>query len=369
MASVELDEVAVPGPRALDACYYTDPTIFARERDAVFFRTWQYAGHISQVGRPGDFFTFSICDQDLFCVRDRDGRVRTFYNVCAHRGHALVKGDGHCSVIVCPYHAWAYTLDGRLHKATNQKKAKGFDPDSVRLTEVRTEVFCGFIFVNLDPDARTMAEWYPGVEAELRAFVPFIDDLQPVQWIQVDEACNWKISVENYSECYHCSLNHPTFARGVIEPRTYNILPQGHCLRHTTASADLARLPYPVDPALPHGADYSSWFLWPTFSFQAYPGALLNTYLWRPQDTEFTVVYRGWYTENGAESEVVARMADQDRRTTVEEDIRLVESVQRGMHSRGYRAGPLIIDADLGLNSEHSIAALNSWLLAALEHP
>lgn len=352
--------------RALDPSYYTDPAIFALEREAVFYRTWQYAGHISQMARAGDYFTFSILDQDLFCIRGRDDEIRAFYNVCAHRGHALVNGDGHCSVVVCPYHAWSYNLDGTLRKATNQKRAANFPADDIRLTEVRCEVFCGFVFVNLAPNAEPMAAWYPGVEEELRAFVPFIDDLQPVQWIEVEEACNWKVTVENYSECYHCSLNHPTFSRGVIDPKSYNILPQGHCLRHTTKSTDLDRLPYAIDPALPHGADYSSWFLWPTFSFQVYPGALLNTYLWRPTDAEDTRVYRGWYTEHGTDSETVARMADQDRRTTVEEDIRLVESVQRGMHSRGYRAGPLLIETGLGLNSEHSIAALNAWLMDAL---
>ncbi len=366
MAAAIVDQDDIGAVRALEAHYYTDPRIFLSEREAVFFRTWQYAGHMSQLGRPGDFFTFAIADQDLFCVRDRQGQVRCFYNVCAHRGHALVAGDGNCSVLVCPYHAWSYDLDGALRKAPNQKKAKAFDPRSVRLTEVRAEVFCGFIFVNLDANAAPMDEWFPGVEAELRAFVPFIDRLHPVQWVRVEENCNWKISVENYSECYHCSLNHPTFARGVIDPQSYDVRPQGHCLRHTTRSADLSRLSYPIDDSLPHGTEYSSWYLWPTFSFQVYPGGLLNTYLWRPADAERTIVYRGWYTVDGAESEIVARMADQDRRTTVEEDIRLVESVQRGMHSRGYKPGPLILDPAFGLNSEHSIAALNAWLMEAL---
>lgn len=352
--------------RTLAARFYTDPAQFQREREAIFFRTWQYAGHASQVTRPGDFFTFSIGDQALFCIRDENGTLRCFYNVCAHRGHALVSDDGHCSMLTCPYHAWTYELDGRLRRAPNQAKVPGFDGSGVRLTEVRVEVFCGFVFVNLDPHAAPMGEWYPEVEEQLRAFVPDLERLQPVHWVRIEEACNWKVTVENYSECYHCRLNHPTFARGVIDPNSYDIRPQGHCLRHTTRAADLSRMSYSIDPALPHGSDYSSWFLWPAFSFQVYPGALLNTYHWRPLHVENTVVFRGWYSIDGEESEEVARMADQDRRTTVEEDIRLVESVQRGMHSRGWQAGPLIIDPDFGLNSEHSIAALHGWLHEAL---
>jgi len=116
-----------------------------------------------------------------------------------------------------------------------------------------------------------------------------------------------------------------------------------------------------------HATDYSSWFLWPTFSFQVYPGNVLNTYLWRAVKVAGTRVYRGWYNVDGARSEVVARLAQQDLSTTVTEDIRLVNSVQQGLASLGYRPGPLVIDPDQGVNSEHSIRAIHEWVLAAHE--
>ena len=110
---------------------------------------------------------------------------------------------------------------------------------------------------------------------------------------------------------------------------------------------------------------YSSWFLWPMFSFQVYPGNMLNTYHWRAVDAGRVVVWRGWYSMDGAESEVVRQLAIQDRETTVAEDIGLVESVQRGLASRGYRPGPLVIDPGYGVNSEHSIAVLQNWMRQA----
>ena len=212
-----------------------------------------------------------------------------------------------------------------------------------------------------------MSDWYPGVEAELRAFVPGIDDLAPASWVDVPERCNWKVTVENYSECYHCKLNHPTFASGVIEPETYNVAPQGHCLRHTTRSANLERMTYPIDlDANEHAGDYSSWFLWPSFSFQVYPGNMLNTYLWRPDDAGHTTVWRGWFSSAGNMDDVLTGLIQQDLETTVAEDIRLVESVQQGLSCRGYRPGPLVIDPSQGLNSEHSIAALYGWYREAM---
>ena len=352
--------------RALDPRFYTDSEVFERDKRRILFRTWQYAGHVSQVRKPGDYFAFSICDQNLFTVRGADGTVRTFFNVCMHRAHQVVEGSGNKRVLVCPYHSWTYELDGRLRKAPNDEKVPGFDREGICLTEVRTEILCGFIFVNLDPDARPMAAWYPDVEAQLRSFVPDIDVLEPIIWNAVEERCNWKVSVENYSECYHCRINHPTFASGVIDPESYNIMPQGHCLRHTTRTAALENMTYAIDvDANAHATDYSSWFLWPTFSFQVYPGNVLNTYLWRSVDIAETRVYRGWYSVGGAPSETVSMLAEQDLTTTVAEDVRLVNSVQQGLNNLGYRPGPLIIDPAYGVNSEHSIRAIHEWVRQA----
>ena len=228
-------------------------------------------------------------------------------------------------------------------------------------------MFCGFVFVNLDDDAEPMAAWYPGAEEEMRAFLPGVDTLRPVAEIPVVEACNWKVSVENYSECYHCKLRHPTFASGVIDPESYDVSPQGHCLRHTTRSAQSEKMTYAIDTPNPHAREYSSWFLWPTISFQVYPGSVLNTYLWRPDGVDSVIVYRGWYTPEGVASDVIEGLARQDLDTTVAEDVTIVNSVQRGLGNIGYRPGPLVVDPAFGVNSEHSIQSLVAWTLEALD--
>ena len=350
---------------ALDPRYYTDPELFKAERDGLLSTTWQFAGHCSQLNNPGDYFTFELAGESLFCIMGRDHVIRTFYNVCQHRAHQLVSGEGSTRVVVCPYHAWTYELTGQLRAAPNGHAVPGFDKSAICLNEVRTETFVGFIFVNLDPDAQPMDTWFPNARAELEAWLPNWQTLKPLEWVEIEEHCNWKVSVENYSECYHCTLNHPTFATGVIKPETYDIQPQGYCLRHTTECQSLDNMTYDIDHSKPHADEYSSWFLWPMFSFQVYPGNVLNTYHWRAVDTERVVVWRGWYTEGGWDSEVIRRLAVQDRATTVEEDINLVESVQRGMKSRGYKPGPLIVDPKSGVNSEHSIRTLHQWIREA----
>lgn len=358
--------------RSLAARYYTDPDIFAQEMSGLLARTWQFAGHVSQLPNVGDYFSFEIAGQSLFAIRGRDQVIRTFYNVCQHRAHEMVTGTGNTRVVVCPYHAWTYELTGHLRAGPNIKSVPGFDRSEICLTEVRTEDFHGFLFVNLDDDAAPMDEWFPGVREEIAAFVPNVEALAPLEWVEVPENCNWKVSVENYSECYHCPINHATFAEGVIKPETYDIQPDaggGYVLRHTTECQSLEKMTYPVDLSIPHAGEYQSWFLWPMFSFQCYPGNVLNTYHWRADGPQACTVWRGWYTPEGAESDVIRGLAVQDRDTTVEEDIRLVESVQRGLKSRGYRPGPLVLDPACGVSSEHSIATLHQWMREAVDGP
>ena len=352
---------------SLAAKYYTDPEVFKLETNGVLARTWQFAGHASQLQETGDYFTFEMAGESLFYIKGRDGEIRTFYNVCQHRAHQLVSGQGQTRVVVCPYHAWTYELTGELRAGPNIKAVEGFDKSSICLTSVRTEVFLGFIFVNLDNDAKPMDEWFPNVRTELESYIPHWDTLAPLEWVEIPENCNWKVSVENYSECYHCTLNHPTFSTGVVRPETYDIQPQGYCLRHTTECNSMDAMTYDINSGFDKNDEYSSWFLWPMFSFQVYPGNLLNTYHWRAMDADHVVVWRGWYSVGGAENDIVRQMAIQDRETTVAEDIGLVESVQRGLKSRGYVPGPLVVDPKCGVNSEHSILTLQRWMKEAVD--
>lgn len=356
--------------RSLEARYYTDPAVYQQEMAGLLARTWQFAGHVSQIPNVGDYFAFEIAGESLFAIRGRDEEVRVFYNVCQHRAHELVQGTGTTRVVVCPYHQWTYELTGGLRAGPNIKSVEGFDRSKVCLTQVRCEDFLGFLFVNLDNDAAPMDEWYPGVREEIAEYVPQVGTLAPLEWVECPENCNWKVSVENYSECYHCPTNHPTFAEGVVKPETYDIQPDaggGYVLRHVTECQSLDKMTYPIDMSVPHAGDYQSWFLWPMFSFQCYPGNVLNTYHWRADGVDRCTVWRGWYTEGGVESEVIRKLAVQDRETTVAEDIELVESVQRGLQSRGYVPGPLVLDPSCGVMSEHSIQRLQQWMREAVD--
>lgn len=358
-----MDAIPAAPPEALPARIYTDESVYARLRERVLERAWHYACHASRVPEPGDYLAFELLGEQLFVARGRDGRLRGFYNVCQHRGHPLVEGSGRTRVLVCPYHAWAYELDGRLRAAPGTRAVPGFDRSAICLTEVRVESFLGFVFVNLAPDAAPMAECYPGVAEAVRAHCPDVEQRVFAHEHWAEESCNWLVAVENYNECYHCGHVHRAFSSGVVDPASYDIQPfgAGRVLRHTARAA--AGKDAWCEAA---GADYASFYLFPCFSLQLYPGGLLNTYHWRPLGPRDTRVHRGWFSRDGVVDDRLQAVIERDRETTFAEDLALVQAVQRGMGSRGYRPGPLVISPSHGIESEHALAALHGWVREAL---
>lgn len=351
--------------KGLEAKYFTNTAIFDRVKTNIYYKTWQLACHRSQVPNAGDYFSFSIFDQDAFVIRGQDRVLRAMYNVCQHRGHRLVTGAGNKRTIVCPYHAWSYSLDGHLKRAPNSAKVQGFDPALILIPKIRLEEFLGFVFVNLDNDCLSMEESYPGVKEAILALCPDVATRMFAHAHTADEGCNWLTAVENYNECYHCKMVHPRFAKGVIDPNSYQIAPfgSGKVLRHTSKPTQSENAWYDVS-----GADYGSFFLWPSTALQFYPGGLVNTYHWRPLTVDDTRVYRGWYSADGVVDSVMQTVIDLDRETTFAEDLLLVKNVQRGLKSMGYTPGPLIIDPDGGIENELSISTLHRWLREAVDH-
>ena len=283
----------------LPARFYTDPTIHDLEKEAIFYRTWHYAGHVSQVAEPRSYFTTSIHNQNLFVARGSDGQLRAFYNVCAHRGHELLQGSGRKTVITCPYHAWAFDFDGTLKAARNSENVAGFDRSQFSLKEVRLEEFCGLLLVNLDPDARPFAEEFDGLEDEIRQYMPSVDTLAFAQRDTYYVESNWKVLVDNFLECYHCAPAHKDFV-DLVDMNSYRTIPhkryssQCAAAPRTTRSKAFHFEPGDVD------FGYAGFFVWPNITIWIYPGeANLSVLQMNPDGVETTVEYQAWFTPGG----------------------------------------------------------------------
>ena len=353
----------------LPAHYYYDREIFEREKEAVFFRTWQYVGHAEQVATPGDYVTRDIHDQSIIVIRGDDGILRAFYNVCSHRAHQLLSGRGHTKIITCPYHAWSHEIDGRLRYARNSEHVKGFEPEKYCLKQVKIEVFLNFLFVNLDPDAPTLKSQAGGLAEELGSFSPRLDGLTLAHRRAYDIKANWKNLIDNYSECYHCPVSHRDFAAKVVQMDSYRITLHDIHHSHRSRAKPPERGAYDFDPAASnHAQEFSGWYLWPNLAIEVYPGGNLNVFHIVPVEPERSIQYIEWYFADPTPTEEESAVIKYLHETVRTEDVALCESVQRGLHSRGYQPGRLIVDPARTDASEHAVHHFQSLVRQALQN-
>ena len=191
----------------LPSYMYTDPEIFELEKERIFYKTWQYVGHKSLFAKPGDYLTLKICDQHIFVIMGDDSKLRAFYNVCQHRAHELLpEGSGNVErAIICPYHAWAFEKTGKLRGAPRSNSRPSFNKADFSLKPVRLEIFLDSAFVNLDPNAATLAETAGDLEQDVKAKVPFFNRLKApgTRFLTNDLGdskinAGWKVVVDNY---------------------------------------------------------------------------------------------------------------------------------------------------------------------------
>ena len=344
----------------LSSRFYTDPAVFESDKEHVFYRTWQYVGHVSALPEVGSFLTVRIADESLIIVRDESEIVRAFYNVCRYRAHRLVDGEGCKSRFVCPYHAWSYALDGKLAQAPKTEEVPGFDKTRIALREVRLELFAGLMFINLDDDAQSMADVFVGLEQELLAAKPALSSMKLIFKDQITHQSNWKVSVENFSECYHCPVAHRYVTSNLYSADRYRVTIEDYVVRHFSER---------LSDRETHG-DLYVWFLWPNLAIELYPlHRCISIRHFAPITPRTTVYTYLWFVDPDLPDDAVAEVAqlgETYRGTNGAEDEAIVAAVQEGLESRSYDVGQLVIPPQLTAQSEHAVAHFQRLYAQAL---
>jgi Rieske 2Fe-2S family protein len=200
-----------PG-RALDNYFYRSHVVYDQELDKLVFRSWLYAGHVSELPDPGDYLLFDIGEDSVIIVRDQAGELHALFNICRHRGARVCEEpSGNRKTFVCPYHGWVYNTDGSLKAARDMELLEGFDPACHGLKPARIAIYMGLIFINCDPDAADFLGPLSKLERPLGAYELERAKVAHKQTYKVD--ANWKLVLENYLECYHCATSHRAYAR------------------------------------------------------------------------------------------------------------------------------------------------------------
>jgi Rieske 2Fe-2S family protein len=192
----------------LPGAAFTDPAVLAWELRHLFGREWVCAGHIDQVRATGQFVMVELGGASVMVVGDDDGLPRAFLNSCRHRGARLVDApEGQLRRLRCPYHAWTYDWDGALRIAPFTDGLEDFDPACHGLRPVRLAVIEGLILLDLSGEAPP-PELHVGELRDLLARYR-VGELRRAHRVVYDVEANWKVVVENYSECLHCPGVHP----------------------------------------------------------------------------------------------------------------------------------------------------------------
>ena len=343
---------------------YIEPKYQIIEKEHVFAKSWQFVCHEEALRNAGDYVAQEVAGQPIIVVRNIEGGLQAFYNVCKHRGHLLVQGQGNTKKIVCPYHAWNYDLKGQLLAAPRSKLVHNFDTQAVCLDQVQVEIFCHLVFVNLDTGAASLASQTGELATDIMAYAPDLSKLTYATRLSYRIEANWKAVTDNFLECYHCTTAHKDFV-SLVDMQTYKVKTHGIYSSHMAKAMRSGNAAYSIDDAAV--TDHAVWFLWPNIALMRYPGRG-NFMVWRfnPLGAEETYQEFEFYFETAdvtdAEKEALKFIND----VLQVEDINLVESVQRGMNTPAFQSGRIMAnpDGEHGM-SEHAVHHFHGMLLNA----
>ena len=339
------------GARTMPGEYYTSPDILAEESERLFPRLWHCAGRVSRLAEPGSYILRTIAGESLILVRGRDGRLRAFFNICRHRGTRICRAESgqFSETIQCPYHAWTYTTDGRLIGAPHMHEVEGFDKGDYPLHEAGLAEWEGFIFVTIDEDPVSFAEWIAPLGERVGRFG--LSKLSVGHSARYEVGANWKLVFQNYSECLHCPVIHPELATVLPYQSGGNDLTEGPFLggyMEITAPNESATLSGRAC-GLPLSEGAAAEDRRRAFYYSVMPNLLLsiqpdyaNYYLITPVAADRTIVESEWMFNPSSSGDPSFNPQDAIGfwDVTNRQDWDIVERSQLGISSRRYRPGP-----------------------------
>jgi phenylpropionate dioxygenase-like ring-hydroxylating dioxygenase large terminal subunit len=192
---------------------YTSPEFYQREVSNIFMKCWNLIGRIDYVKTPGDYFTLTLVGVSLIVMHGEDGKIRAFVNSCRHRGAKLLEGEGNCKSIRCPYHSWLYSTIGALRSSNGMHDARNFFPSDYGLAEVKLETWCGFLFVNFDPNSMSLRDYLGDLDRFTESYE--FETMLTVKRRDFTVQTNWKSYIENSMENFHLPTVHQKTIGGI----------------------------------------------------------------------------------------------------------------------------------------------------------
>ena len=357
---------------ALERELYADAGLFELELERIWHAGWLFAAHSGELRRPGARVALDVGDEPVVVVRQHDGSVRAFHNVCRHRG-SVVAGAGVGALLVCPYHRWSYDLDGSLRSCPGAPE--DVDRAALALGELAALEAGGLVLVSLSTVPPDASGWCEALNAAPEA--ASLARAKVAARVEYEIAADWKLVWENNRECLHCVSNHPQYVPSNFDVvRSGDTVPGGlaefpdsegsawwsetrAALRppYVTESMDGLPVAPPLGAAGPGVGRAETWRLRMLPSFWAHVSAdhAVTTRV-LPAGPDRTRAVVSWLVDPEA---VEGTDYDLDRlmpfwRLTSEQDWAICERQQRGVRSRAYRPGPLSPQLETNVANFHA---------------
>ena len=329
---------------------YIDPAMHEEEKRALLFSTWSGLATASDVPEPGDAIPMTFMGMPLLLLRDRKGQVRVFQNICRHRGMILVEEPRKIEgAIRCPYHSWCYSTEGRLVSTPHvggpgRNTHEGFKRSELGLLEVRSHIWRDLVWINIDGRAPAFEDAFAEVIKRWAEFEKPVYHGGEDSKFTLDVACNWKLAVENYCESYHLPWVHPglnSYSRledhyHIEEPGLFS--GQGTLVYRQLEGENGAK--FPDFDGLSDKWDTAAEYI------AAYPNVLLGVHrdhafaiILLPVSQDRTVEHVHLYYPTPDTDEMLRSKNSHLWKQVFEEDVFVVEGMQRGRHAEGFDGG------------------------------
>lgn len=346
---------------SLKSTAYTSPEWYPADLVEIIGKTWQWVCHREKLIEAGSYVATEVAGQPVLIIRNKENQLRAFYNVCKHRAMQLYEGEGNTSKIMCPYHAWTYDLSGQLIRAPDTEHLQDFDIKDICLDQVQVEEFCGFIYVNLGSNASPLAAQSGELANEINQWAPDVNQLTFAKRLSYDIKSNWKNVIDNFLECYHCHIAHKDFV-SLVDMDTYKVTTHGIYSSHMAEAGKTGNSAYSVKDATV--TDHAVWWLWPNTCIMRYPGRgnmiVLQVI---PAGPDRTLETYDFFLESSEPNEAELESIRYLDEVLQQEDIWLVENVQRGMTSPAFTQGRIVYDPKGSGRSEHAVHHFHGLVL------
>ncbi len=362
VTATEIFEKTGNGRKGLPAWTFNNAELAQLEMEQVFLRNWFWIGHVSELAEAGDYKCQQLGDERAMVIRGDDGEIRAFHNLCRHRGSRVVEGDsGNCrNVIVCPFHAWSYHLDGRLKTIPRADTFPDIDKSDYGLRALDCEIWHGLIFIRFRGEGASVASLMAGAEEEVALYK--MAQMKPLETLwEFKFELDWKAVLDIDNEGYHVPKGHPElydlFGNSYQDQITECGLSRAHgYLKQAPAKSTAVRNylhSLPEESYLPesHQRIWVYWGMFPGFVLTLMPD-MIEVYQTYSLGHQQSIMAGACYALDDARAEMQqAREYNREINTMVgEEDIKLVKYSDQGMRSTVYQ-GALLSDLELGIAS------------------